>query len=101
MASEHNLTNHRPWWHISKRLPRNPFDPVELTQHLEWCRTCKMDVDVKVEAGNAGGVFVYRKGCKRCGQVIAHGMAKADLTREKPLPAQALEFIKQRGSDRR
>jgi len=103
MASEHNLINHRPWWHRTNRVQRNPFDPVELTQHLEWCRTCKMDVDVQVEAANAGGVDVYRKRCKRCGGVMQHGIARRFVTAEnkKPLPRKAWEFIKQLGRDRR
>jgi len=93
--------NGRPWWHISKKLPRNPFDPVEVIQHLEYCKTCDMDVDVTIEAGNAGGIDVYRKLCNRCGHVMQHGIAKRHLAQAKPLPRAAIEFIRQKGSDRR
>jgi len=72
--------NNRPWWHISRRLPRNPFDPQYVVQHLEWCRGCKMDVDVDVEAANAGGVDVYRKRCRRCGYVIQNGIGQRDIS---------------------
>ena len=91
----------RPWWHISRRLPRNPFDPQYPTEHLEYCKICKMDVDVDVEGGNAGGIDVYRKLCRRCGQVMQHGIAKRDLMQDRPLPKAALEFIKYRSKDRR
>lgn len=103
MASEHNLTNHRPWWHISKRLARNPFDPQFPIAQLEYCKSCEMDVDTQVEAGNAGGVDVYRKRCKRCGEVMQHGIGMRNVASDAitKLPKEALDFIKQRGPDRR
>lgn len=62
-----------------------------------------MDVDVNVEAAHEDGIDVYRKTCKRCGFVMAHGIAKRHITdgRRKSLPLKALNFIKQRGQDRR
>ena len=96
-----SLLNYRPWWHISHRLPRNPFDPVQIIQHLEWCRNCSMDVNVDVEAANADGVDVYRKRCKRWGKIMQWGIAKRDLVRDKPLPKKAFRFIQESGRDRR
>ena len=102
MSNESNIKNHRPWWHRSNRLPRNPFDPIQLTPHLEWCKTCQMDVDVQVEAANADGVDVYRKCCKRCGKVMQYGIGRRHLLdSSKPLPRQALEFIQKTNKDRR
>lgn len=95
------LKSNRPWWHISKRLPRNPFDPVPVIPHLEWCRTCQMDVDVEVQAANADGVDVYRKLCKRCGKPMQWGIGRRHLEGKKPLPAKALRFIQETGRDRR
>jgi len=95
--------NGRPWYHIGHRVQRNPFDPIQLTEHLEWCRFCKMDVDVQVEAANAGGIDVYRKRCKRCGGVMQHGIGQRHVRGDtvKPLPRAALEFIQKRGKNRR
>lgn len=95
--------NNRPWWHISRRLPRNPFDPQYIIQHLEWCRVCKMDVDVDIEAANAGGLDVYRKCCRRCGNVVQHGIGQREVSGDtfKQLPRQAMEFIQKKGKDRR
>lgn len=101
MSDESNIKNHRPWWHRSDRLPRNPFDPIQVIEHLEYCKDCKMDVDVQIEAGNADGVDVYRKRCKRCGNVMQWGIARRRLLSPEPLPAAALKFIQETGKDRR
>lgn len=91
----------RPWWHVGHRLPRNPFNPIQTTQHLEYCGTCQMDVDTQIEAANAQGVDVYRKRCGRCGHIMQWGMGKRHLDSQKPLPKKAFEFISQSGQDRR
>ena len=101
MSNETNIKNFRPWWHRSNRLPRNPFDPIQLTHHLEWCRHCQLEVDVEIEAGHAGDVDVYRKCCKRCGKVMQYGIARRRLLSSEPLPAKALKFIQETGKDRR
>ena len=102
MSNESNIKNYRSSYHFGNRLPRNPFDPLYPIEQLEWCRICKMDVDVKIEAANADGVDVYRKSCKRCGKVIQHGMGRRHVTSEsKPLPKKALEFIQETARDRR
>ncbi len=103
MSNESNIKDSRPWWHISKKIKRNPFDPIYLIESLEWCHCCQMDVDVQVEAGNADGVDVYRKRCKRCGYVMQYGMARRhiDGSSLKPLPQKAINFIIKTGTDRR
>ncbi len=101
MSDETNIIDNRPWYHQSTRIKRNPFDPVYPIEDLEWCRFCKMDVDVQVEAANADGIDVYRKRCKRCGNVMQHGMARRNIVDTKPLPKKARDFIKQKGIDRR
>jgi len=62
-----------------------------------------MDVDVDVEAANAGGVDVYRKRCRRCGGVVQHGIGQREISGDtfKELPRQAMEFIQKKGRDRR
>ena len=94
-----SLLDYRPWWHISKKLPRNPFDPQPVVQHLEWCRYCKMDVDVNVEAANADGTDVYRKRCGRCGQVIQWGVGHRNQD-TRPYSTSAIRFIRETGADR-
>jgi len=91
----------RPWWHISNRLPRNPFNPVNVILGVEWCHICQMDVDTDVETANADGVDVYRKRCKRCGKVIQWGIGRRHITEAKPLPEKALKFVQETGRDRR
>lgn len=100
---ESNIVDPRDSHHVGGRLIRNPFDPQAVVEHLEWCRTCKMDVDVIVEAGNADEVDVYRKTCKRCGKVIQYGMGRRhiDGSSTRPLPDKALEFIRKTGRNRR
>jgi hypothetical protein len=96
-----SLMEHRPWWHISHRLPRNPFDPQFVIAHLEWCSECSMDVSATVEAANADGVNVYRKRCQRCGSVMQWGISKQNLLDPKTLPAKAFKFVRETGKDRR
>jgi len=95
------MSQPRPWWNISHRVPHNPFDPQYPVPHLEYCRTCNMDVDVGIEAANADGVDVYRKWCKRCGEVMQWGIGRRDLASIKPLPARAMRFIAETARDRR
>jgi len=95
--------NSRPWWHISRRLPRNPFDPQYPIEHLEYCRICKIDVDVDVEAANGGGFDVYRKLCRRCGYVMQYGIGQRYVTADnvQPISQRVLDFIRYTGRDRR
>ena len=105
MVSEHNLTNHRPWWHISRRLPRNPFDPQYPIPHLEYCKTCDMDVDVRIEAGSEGCVDVYKKLCKRCGRVMQYGVGQRNIGGDSIQPTtqiiKAVQFVQKTDKDRR
>ena len=101
MADTSNIKNFRSWWHRSNKIPRNPFDPIQVIQHLEYCKECKMDVDVEIEAGHSEGVDVYRKRCRRCGAVMQYGMARRRLLSLEPLPAKAIQFIQETGKDRR
>lgn len=100
---ESNITDSRSSYHFGNRLARNPFDPLYPIRHLEYCKTCRMDVDVLVMAGHASGVDVYRKSCKRCGNVMQYGMGRRHIlaSASKPLPKKALDFITQTGRDRR
>lgn len=93
----------RPWWHISNRLPRNPFNFISKFLGLEWCQVCQMEVTTDTQAANADGVDVYRKRCKRCGHVIMWGIGRRHLTSAtaKPLPEKALRFVQETGRDRR
>ena len=95
--------DYRDSYHVGNRLPRNPFDPIPIIEHLEYCKTCQMDVDVQIEAANADGVDVYRKRCKRCGNVIQWGIGQRMVTSEnaKPIPQKAIKFIQETGKNRR
>ena len=95
--------NSRPWWHISKKIQRNPFDPVPVIEHLEHCQYCEIDVDVTVEVGQQDGIDLYRKRCNRCGRVVLNGIGMRHLTTDSiiHLPASVVRFIQERGKDRR
>jgi len=72
--------NGRPWWRFDRgRVPRNPLDPIQVIEHLEYCRICDMDVDIQVQAALADDIYVYRKRCGRCGGVIQWGIRREDL----------------------
>lgn len=98
---ESNIKDFRDSYHVGNRLPRNPFDPLYSEEKLEWCTICKMDVDVQVETANANGTDVYRKRCKRCGQVMQWGIGQRHLTGEKSISKEAIRFIQESGQDRR
>jgi hypothetical protein len=59
-----------------------------------------MDVDVQIEAGNADGVDVYRKRCKRCGYVMQYGMGRRYMLGDEPMPQKAINFIRETGINR-
>ena len=90
----------RPWWAVGRsQWGGTPFS----TLGRAWCHWCKMEVDSDCEAGHDDGVYVYRRNCKRCGQVIAYGAIKAPIIiseDEKGLPAKALQWIHQTKKDR-
>jgi len=100
---ESNIRDSRNSYHYGNRLVRNPFDPVYPVEHLEYCKICKMDVDVTVEAGEIDLVDVYRKRCKRCGEAVQYGIGRRhiDGSSLKPLPPQVLRFVNETGKDRR
>ena len=58
-------------WYNWRRRGGNPFSWIG---QLEWCRNCKMDVDVEAERGTYADIYVYRKRCKRCGHVTHWGV---------------------------
>jgi len=82
-----------------RRLVVSPFDSVGI---LEWCKQCKMDVDVEISKGRKGGVDVYRKRCKRCGKTLQYGVDRRHLTGNAPLlNAEVQKWINETGKDRR
>lgn len=90
---------------VRPRTPQNPFDPEPQTgQKLYkqfYCTKCKEDTDTEVERGDAEGVYVYRRRCRRCGGVIEYGMDRRALTGEKPISRAAMRWIRETGKDRR
>ena len=67
---------------------------------LSWCKVCQDETDAETEWSSREGTTVYRKRCKRCGQAIAYGIARQDLT--KPyINLEALRWVQESGKDRR
>lgn len=77
---------------------RSGASPFVETAERAYCPTCMDETDVETAVGTAGGVNVYRRRCRRCGRVLAHGIDRAALTT--PLPPAALAFVRARGPNR-
>ena len=90
-----------PWYKRSYRGKRQVIDFLPVIEHLEWCRFCQMDVSPQIEQAEDHGLFVYRKNCLRCGQVMAYGMAKRDVNKPGPLDPRVTRFIQETTRDRR
>lgn len=80
-----------------KREHGNPFS----TLGIDWCRTCRSEVDTNTEASHRRGMYIYKRWCRACGQVLAYGTYHAPLLTDAPLQAAALEWVTRPGRDRR
>lgn len=84
------------------RFRKLTINPIESIAPLEYCSSCQDDVDVEVDEGKWGKVFVYRKRCLRCGIVMQWGVAKAALQSTDPtLTKDVAMWIQTTGKDRR
>lgn len=89
---------------ISKgmRYRKLVINPLESVADLEYCRFCKDEVDVEVQQGKWGKVFVYRKQCRRCGQTIQWGVGRSDLSHPNPDTLnEVAAWLRLTGPDRR
>lgn len=89
---------------ISKgmRYRKLGLNPLESVAPLEYCLTCKDEVDVEVEQGKWQHVFVYRKRCLRCGHIVQWGVASEHLQSPDPATMEAVSsWIQHTGVDRR
>ena len=83
--------------HRGNRTLGNPF----LTLGLEWCETCRGEMDTDTEASHKNGVYVFKRTCRRCGRVLKSGVYAAPLVSDQKLPAMAVEWVTRPGVDRR
>ena len=74
----------------------NPF----VSLGVDWCKICG-ETDTNTEASHRNGIYVYKRSCRRCGRVIKHGLMRAPLLSERPLPAAAFQWVTEPGKDRR
>lgn len=89
---------------ISKgmRFRKLGLNPLESVAPMEYCRTCRDEVDVEVDQGKWESLFVYRKRCLRCGQTIQWGVGQAAFASHNPATMQAVAtWIRTTGRDRR
>lgn len=87
---------------ISKgmRFRKQRINPLESVALVDYCRYCQDEVDVEVDEGKWGTIFVYRKRCLRCGQRIQWGVATSALVKPDPVTAQAVaSWICETGKD--
>lgn len=89
---------------ISKgmRFRKLGLNPLESIAVMEYCRTCKDEVDVEIHQGKWDKLFVYRKRCLRCGETIQWGVGKAEFASHNPATMSAVaSWIRATGKDRR
>lgn len=88
----------KPWYaQGSIAWGGNPFSSMG----LEYCPRCKLEEDTNTEATHRGGIYVYRKLCKRCGYVIMKGAYQVPLIYSEGMPSAMFEWISTPGKDRR
>jgi hypothetical protein len=75
----------------------NPF----LTLGMEWCGTCKSEMDCDTEASHRNNVYVFKRWCRRCGNVVKWGSYTAPILSGTQLPAMAFEWCTKPEQDRR
>jgi hypothetical protein len=86
-----------------QRLGVTPFEAVPtpglpFTYHgMEWCASCNEAVDVDTMAVKKGTLYLYKKLCKRCGEVLMRGVY--DKT-SAPVPRVAFGWLNKKGEDR-
>lgn len=89
---------------ISKgmRYRKLSVNPLESVLPQEYCRFCHDEVDVEIDQGKWGSIWVYRKRCLRCGQRIQWGIATEYLQSADPvILKEVAQWIQQTGEDRR
>lgn len=72
----------------------NPF-----SSKGQYCITCKMEVDVITFSAHRGTTYVYRKQCKRCGNIIERGAS--DCISVLGVSQDAIRWTSETGEDRR
>jgi hypothetical protein len=70
---------------------------------LEYCPTCKDEVDTETHAHHEGTTYAYKRWCLRCGHVLARGIYhNVPILSDVPLPAGTAEWtLAPGGPDRR
>lgn len=89
---------------ISKGMRQRKLNinPLESVSEMEYCRHCDAEVDVEVDQGKWQAIWVYRKRCLRCGQVIQWGAAKSAFESTDKATIDAIaSWIRATGKDRR
>ena len=89
------------------RPSASPFASVQSgtgvpSLNLEWCPTCRDEVDTETQAHHHGTTYAYKRWCLRCGQVLARGIYhNVPILSNVPLPAGTVEWTTVPGVDRR
>lgn len=87
-----------------QRLGVTPFEAVPtpglpFTYHgMEWCAKCDQAVDVKTMAVNKGTLYLFKRLCARCGEVLKRGMYDKDSNPASPRVAH--EWLSEKGPNR-
>jgi hypothetical protein len=86
-----------------QRLDVTPFEVVPTpglpwtNYGQEWCAPCDQVVDVQTLAVSKGGLYLYKRICRRCGKVLMRGIYEKN---QGTLPNVAHEWINETGKDR-
>ncbi len=72
------------------------------SNQLEYCPTCRDEVDTDTQARHQGLTYSYKRACLRCGHVLARGIYhNIPILSAVPLPAGTVEWTLSPGVDRR
>ena len=69
---------------------------------LEYCPTCRDEVDTDTQGHHQGTTWAWRRSCLRCGQVLARGIYhNVPILSAVPMPKAMVEWTTTPGPDRR
>lgn len=67
-----------------------------------WCPRCHDETDFEERVHHQGTTYAFKRWCRRCGQVMAHGVYhNVPILSHVPLPPGTMQWVTEPGPDRR
>jgi hypothetical protein len=88
------------------RLGRPSATPFKAENHRgetgAWCPQCRDETDVEEQVHHQGVTYSFKRWCRRCGAVTAHGVYhNVPILSDVPLPPGTMAWVTTPGPDRR